>query len=316
MVQYPDSVANALAAQYILIFDLLEGSMFIMLAVMLATALFSKNVRRGRTWYSFIASTMLGSLSYILLVGRQGSPNPPFSMCLMQAAAIYASNPFITLAAFALILELFLNLSAAVHFKPKVNRMWGISLVVIPLFVYCAMIAYVVFIGLRHPNLVNINAPGMFCHMDSLNAPGFVNPFVVSAALTALAQGLVIIFCCITTRILFLHKKRTGILVDDPSFSIAIFIRRTVLLAFECIIGITLAATSFDSASNSALWCIALPLMPLAVVVIFGTQPDMLGVVFPCCICKFAIRRRRRRVVTETGLSSMAPSFHTDQNGE
>jgi len=287
------SFSDALAAGYILLFDLLEGSMFLLLGFMLSTALFSKTVTRGRTWFFFIASTMIGSLSYLLLLGNQGAPNPPFGVCLVQAAAIYASNPLITWAALALMLELFLNLSAAIRFRSQIDRRWGIAFILVPITIYVIIFVWVVASGLSQRELLEPNPSGMYCHIKSSSNSGFINPYMISAVLTVFAEILIAVFCGLTIRSLLQHRKRTGSFVDDDSFSLPMFVRRSTLVAALSIIGIVMAGTSFAKSSDSPLWSLALPLMPMTVVIIFGSQADLLRVWFPCCTWKVGLRRQR-----------------------
>lgn len=57
----------------------------------LAPALFLPTVHRRTTWYGLVTSWIIYSTSYLLLLGRQTGPEPPFGLCICQAALIYAA---------------------------------------------------------------------------------------------------------------------------------------------------------------------------------------------------------------------------------
>lgn len=63
------------------------------LFIILATAVFSRNVHRYTTWYSFCASWAFSCISYSLLAfsGQQTRTMPDFNLCVVQAALIYAA---------------------------------------------------------------------------------------------------------------------------------------------------------------------------------------------------------------------------------
>ncbi|KAF5336379.1 hypothetical protein D9611_006719 [Ephemerocybe angulata] len=65
------------------------------LILVVLTAVFCKHIKRWPTWYSFCFSWIISSLSYSLLtIGGQQYQDPPnATLCLIQAAGIYASPP-------------------------------------------------------------------------------------------------------------------------------------------------------------------------------------------------------------------------------
>lgn len=59
----------------------------------LAPALFSSYVKRSRAWFGVLTAWMLYSATYLLLIGRQLDPEPPYGLCMLQAALVYATTP-------------------------------------------------------------------------------------------------------------------------------------------------------------------------------------------------------------------------------
>lgn len=62
-------------------------------AGVLAPALWSSRIRRRSGWFSLIISWMIYSITYLMIVGHQTGPAPPFGRCLAQAVLIYAIPP-------------------------------------------------------------------------------------------------------------------------------------------------------------------------------------------------------------------------------
>lgn len=61
--------------------------------LVLAPALFSSHVKRSRAWFGVLTAWMLYSATYLLLIGRQLDPEPPYGLCMLQAALVYATTP-------------------------------------------------------------------------------------------------------------------------------------------------------------------------------------------------------------------------------
>ncbi|KAG6916579.1 hypothetical protein DXG01_006228 [Tephrocybe rancida] len=62
-------------------------------AAYLAPALWSSSIHRRPQWYSLAISYIVYSTSYLLIIGHQSGPDPPYGLCLAQAAFIYAAPP-------------------------------------------------------------------------------------------------------------------------------------------------------------------------------------------------------------------------------
>jgi len=65
------------------------------LLLVVVTAIFSPNVKRLPTWFSFCASWIFSCISYTLLTsaGQQLTAHPSYPLCFAQAALVYAVPP-------------------------------------------------------------------------------------------------------------------------------------------------------------------------------------------------------------------------------
>lgn len=64
--------------------------------ITLATVIFSRSIPRHALWFSFAISWVISTVAYTLLLwgGYLSSDSkPPFALCLIQSAMIYASPP-------------------------------------------------------------------------------------------------------------------------------------------------------------------------------------------------------------------------------
>lgn len=76
--------------RFIIAFDILNSIAVITLSAVLITAWKSSRIRRVPTWYLYIFSWDVYSLSYLLIVGKQTGSEPVWGWCLFQAIMIYA----------------------------------------------------------------------------------------------------------------------------------------------------------------------------------------------------------------------------------
>ncbi|KAK0473144.1 hypothetical protein EDD18DRAFT_1226990 [Armillaria luteobubalina] len=270
---------------YITLFNILQGLLFLLLTLVFLTAIFSSTVnRRSKTWFMFMGSIIEWCASYLIAIGQQTGKGPPVGLCMFQAAVIYSSNPFVTSAALALTVELFVKLKAMTNQTGTLSRKWTWGLVSFPPLIYLIVFIWVLIIGIEHPELVERDDADMFCHIKVSKEIGLAQPFVVSATVTLLVEILIVIFSVWNNVILFNHKRKTGVLLSENSspFSLSAFIRRNALMTALTVVGIILATTSFvqPSQHNFPAWNLSLTAMPICVFLLFGTRMDLIRVWF------------------------------------
>ncbi len=94
MAAVQESDSSFLASSfYVTLFDILQGLLFLLLALVFMTAIFSSTVNRSKTWFMFMASIIEWCASYLIIIGQQTGKGPPAGLCVFQAAVIYSSNP-------------------------------------------------------------------------------------------------------------------------------------------------------------------------------------------------------------------------------
>ncbi|KAF5343357.1 hypothetical protein D9758_014179 [Tetrapyrgos nigripes] len=96
-----------------IIFDTLHALALFLLLVTYIAALISKSIVRMKTWFCLLLSCIIYCISFLVLVGHQGGPQPSFSLCIFQAGLIYAAPPTVAAAGLSFIIELYMRLSAS-----------------------------------------------------------------------------------------------------------------------------------------------------------------------------------------------------------
>ncbi|KAJ6494865.1 hypothetical protein C8R47DRAFT_1117553 [Mycena vitilis] len=227
------------------VFDVLQLLALVLLFAMLLPALLSKSVVRMKTWFNLIVACIVYCISFLLLLGHQSGPEPPFQLCVFQAGLIYAAPATVAAAGFAFTIELYLRLSSTLSISEVRKRHITILLFVSPL-AHFIVFWVAVFTGLSQP-LSPDGSPGVQRTVDGL-------------------------YCHINS-----HIPRSGfrgVRLPTGSFPLPLFIR-TVL--------VDILMNSKASASNSGLVVLDLmALIPLSVALVFGSQMDIIGV-YMCC---------------------------------
>ncbi|KAJ7756506.1 hypothetical protein DFH07DRAFT_481743 [Mycena maculata] len=113
------------------VFDVLHALALVFLVAMLLPALLSGSVQRMKTWFNLIFACIIYSISFILLIGHQSGPEPPYALCVFQGGLIYAAPPAIAAAGFAFVFELYLKLSSTLR-ASEINGRFITMLLLIP----------------------------------------------------------------------------------------------------------------------------------------------------------------------------------------
>ncbi|KAK0491457.1 hypothetical protein IW261DRAFT_1437791 [Armillaria novae-zelandiae] len=273
---------------YVMLFDILQGLLFSLLLLVFLTALFSSAVKRTKTWFIFIGSTVAWCAAYLLLFGHQIGGRPPVGLCTFQAAVIYSTTTFTPSAALAFELELFITLKALVHQSSKLSGKGAWGLVLFPLIVYFIMLVWVVTVGVSQPNLVERNGAYMFCYMrrpTGSEESTLARPPVVSAVVVILAGFLIVIFSVWNNVIIAQYKRKMRASQSTSTtmslLSTSDLIRRNSFVTALTILGIVMATTSFLQLSDAnPAWNLALTGVPIATFFLFGTHMDLIRVWF------------------------------------
>ena len=77
--------------RFIIAFDILNFIALITLSAVLLTAWLSPRIRRVPTWYLYIFTWDIYTVSYLLIIGKQTGSKPVWEWCLFQSVMIYAT---------------------------------------------------------------------------------------------------------------------------------------------------------------------------------------------------------------------------------
>ncbi|KAJ7030451.1 hypothetical protein C8F04DRAFT_1113710 [Mycena alexandri] len=262
-------------------FDVLQLTALVLLMAMMLPALLSQSVTRMKTWFNLIVACIIYCISFILLLGRQSGPEPPFSLCVFQAGLIYAAPATVSAAGFAFVIELYLRLSSTLAVLEVSRRQVTILLFISPL-AHLIVFWVAIFTALSQPfgpegsPIVERSEGGLYCHINS-NVPTTVTGVTV-----VLFIALMIAMELYT--VVYLFRRRSGfkgVRLPTGTFPLPLFIR-TVSYTLAGGLGIILVDILMNSkASSSNSGFVVLDLMaiiPLSVALVFGSQMDILGV--------------------------------------
>ncbi|KAJ7584291.1 hypothetical protein C8J56DRAFT_1053746 [Mycena floridula] len=253
----------------VLAFNILSFAGFFLLALVLIPVILSKQVHRNRTWFGVILAWMLYSLSYLLILGHQFGPEPPFGLCMFQTILIYTMPTMNGWTHLAFVTEVYLGIRM-VLFQKKKRASHVRALVVIP-YVMASASFFGAFVLMSNSADVQRSPSHMFCHSSTsgpatLTGTLSVIPLLVALPLEAWATYLVIRHWSTFRRVM---KSN----LESP-VTLSILIRILVFTAVP-ITGISLTITSIASpyaSVNETLWDVLL-LTPACA---FGTRRDVL----------------------------------------
>ncbi|KLO16369.1 hypothetical protein SCHPADRAFT_823375, partial [Schizopora paradoxa] len=265
------------------------------LPLLVATILLARNIRRHATFINMIVTWMIVgfSSSLLLYAGFQTGPEPPKSLCLLQASLLYAQPGMTSLSAFALVFQVFYVVHATFREKDphhhQTLRKW--ILLVLPylaLVVFASLTAYV---GATNTEMVSRQRRFFYCSVKSTSLTSSITTF------SALVLFVTMILELWIVQLTYRHWRilRSNELNENIGLDLNLLIR---IVAFStwCIMGMSLSLLSLK-APESPVPDLALATMGSAVVLVFGTQRDVLHA------WKFCRRRN------SSGMSS-SPSIH------
>ncbi|KAJ7745587.1 hypothetical protein DFH07DRAFT_963284 [Mycena maculata] len=135
------------------------------LSAVLITAATSPTVRRSKVWFAHLGAWTAYSLSYIIIIGWQTGPQPPYTVCVFQAGLIYTCPPLAGLAGLCFLIDIYMNLSA-VLFDKKMSPRWSVFLAVFPyVFSTCVFIRVLLFV--EDPTTVQRHISHLYCHITT-----------------------------------------------------------------------------------------------------------------------------------------------------
>ncbi|KAJ7218232.1 hypothetical protein B0H12DRAFT_1153383 [Mycena haematopus] len=258
-------------------FNILSVLGFILLAIVLFTALLSPAVKRVSTWYSCMLSWMAFCITPFLVIGHQTPVDPPpsFALCAIDSALMYASRPLAAFGTLSLILQMYLNVTTRLkHGKARPGSVF--VLLVIPPILYLIMFLWTFILGIANPEQVEMELGGFYCHIN------IASPAIAGACLVGLATSVALVIEVMIVILLCRHWRAFRALQhrDEHAVSLSIIIRMSVF-AFLPMVGLVLSFLTYDPSLLNKIfppYNLLIASFPTAAALIFGSQTDIVHV--------------------------------------
>jgi len=241
--------------------------------LMLVTALCPRSKPRQSTWYSFTISWIISTVSYTLLFwgGALTGPEPPYTLCLIQGILIYSAPTLTAATTLALVIQIWILVRSVVASPSskagRVNPMFLASLLVFPYLLYVGILVGTLVVGWQDQGTVRRVGSGMYCNFSDI-VPGRATTFIMVVIMVP-----AVVFEVLICRAL--HKQWI-LFKQQPDALSAVL--RVVCFTFMGLLGITLSIVFFFMIHHGSDLNIVISLMPITVVLIFGTQGDLLRI--------------------------------------
>ncbi|KAJ4482533.1 hypothetical protein J3R30DRAFT_2183270 [Lentinula aciculospora] len=241
-------------------------------------------VNRQATWYNFIAFWTLYCLWFLLLFfsGHYRNSKPSLKLCISQSVLIHCASPAASAGTLALVLQLYFSVHSAVSRQAiRFQRLWLYLAFVLP---------YIVTVTLAVAILVMSNAPGAIFIVTQYCSVNQVIPGRLAAGFTVV---LIIPTLCLNALIYVRLRKHwsefrssrlrnaTSMIIRATAFSICgLFAFIVGIIFFTIIFPKQPGETEQDEVARLTkeyeVLNVILGLFPVFVVVIFGTQGDII----------------------------------------
>jgi len=239
--------------------------------ILLLTVVLSRKIQRHATWINLCLAWSLSGISFSLLfIGHKLEDKPNHSLCLTQAALVYASPLLTSSATLALAIHLLFSIHSSLYSMPETERFHRIRstiLVIFPYLTYIAVFFWVIALGIQHPKHVKRLTSGLICGLDGkIPMPGkFSAAFVAATTIVTVSiEGVII------TEMWRNWRAYQG----ENKDALAMIIR---VLCFSLCSAISAAVTLvyLRMPTNIAVYRMVPALNPLAFFIIFSTQKDI-----------------------------------------
>lgn len=269
----PDGDVDRRQLGFIIAFDVLNLFSVITLSAVFLTAYFSPRIRRVPTWYLYIFSWDVYSLSYVLIVGKQTGAEPIWGWCLCQAVAVYASPVLAAASIVIFVTQIYLDIRYALGFTmPKPNL--GKKLMIAPGLLFISICCEVLILGLWLPDIVGRSPSGMFCHIN-MSFPSQVTAIMILLC-TVVVVGLGVSVAYTVHR----NQERWQCLIGsrefksyDLVFRIAVFILAPVIAIGLLVMKLVPSASGNNHYASEINIMYGIP--PTLVGIVSGSQKDL-----------------------------------------
>ncbi|KAJ7285038.1 hypothetical protein C8J57DRAFT_1462096 [Mycena rebaudengoi] len=251
------------------LFNTLAISGTVLLSATLLPAVWSKNIRRSKTWFSMIISWIIFALSYVFTIAYQFGPEPPRGLCCLQMLFIYACPPLTSISGLAFIIDVHLRLSNAL-FNSHVEHKYSQFLLIFP-WVLFAAVAGEALLVVKDFAEVQRNPNHMYCHSttDVQTRISAVICVIGLGSALCMEAWTVVILC--RNWALFRHLS---IKTSDLRLSTLI---RIMVFTTQTSVGLGLGAIVTPANKTAGpFWGATLPILSVLCAISFGTQEDII----------------------------------------
>ncbi|KAG7086850.1 hypothetical protein E1B28_002771 [Marasmius oreades] len=241
----------------------LFGSIIVLICALIAS------VKRYGSWYSFMISWIISSVSYTLLFfgGQHDDPTPTIGLCMAQASLIYAAPPHTAASTLGLVIQIWFSVHEGLGKKPFTGqRIWAHVFLLLPYILWLMIVIESLVIALMYPDTVKRSSSGMYC------SSRIIIPGRISAALVSIILLLAII---VEALIIISIRKRWKALREQTVGSLVV--RGTLFMIFGFIAAV-LSLTFTFLVNKGPHMNIVVSTIPIAAIIMFGTQRDLMGV--------------------------------------
>ncbi|KAF8868510.1 hypothetical protein CPB85DRAFT_925881 [Mucidula mucida] len=252
----------------IIAFDVVALVSSLSMWLFLITTRMNRRIHRTRAWYTMFFTLAIFPLLYLTNVMFQfGKVDPPWGLCLFQAALIYAGPPSASAAVLGYMLDVALGLHAATSTKREKSRTWNLLMPWLPLIVFSVMFC-VSIMAVTNTKTVKFDYARMFC------GAGAGSPHArMSASITLLAlTGMI---GCEMWIIFTLVKNRRMLETRKQDLQISMAIRFGVFTILAGCTAVLAAFITTMSKAAGAVWNILLVTVPFLAGLAFGTHRDL-----------------------------------------
>lgn len=243
------------------------------LTLTVLTAALNRSVRRMSTWYSFIISWIISSVSYAFLTlggvkqDRGEEYVPPFALCLVQSALVYGVLILLSLAKLSFVTHTFVNLRSSLSKGEK----RGLSTTAIyiflvgPYIVFLALFLWILLYGISYPEIISLNENGMYCQQ---NIP------ILTCLTTAMVLVITLVVFSVEVLLIYTLYKYRQNAKQKSQYMFAVAARLAALTILAVIAIGSLIARGMAK-THIQVYDIVFGTLPLGTFLIFGTQMDL-----------------------------------------
>ncbi|GLB33414.1 hypothetical protein LshimejAT787_0102980 [Lyophyllum shimeji] len=170
--------------------------------ILLAIVFFSKKVQRHATFVNLAITFIIAGISSSLLAyaGKTTGPEPSPVLCLLQASLLYGYPPMTSVAAFALVLHMFLVIRKSYYGEELLERnrivlTW--AMLISPYVAFFVGALSTAIVGAANPTEVSRNRRFFYCSVRSLPLTNTITVFAaVFLFATVFVEGWLIFMLC------------------------------------------------------------------------------------------------------------------------